>query len=219
MQNYYCQQLTLFRQFKIFLSPKLLTVRFAFPHIRSKMSDPKGIFDSLYSIYLFCGCFVHWNFVNTFFLFIFLESSSQEYRDKKYKESKYESTSSDSDSDKDDDAASSSDYTKPTSDKSKLDSIQQYFKLKFGISLDDDESDAHTQPILKTVDFQGLVDHWNEHGFRKIVVMSGAGISTCKLEHFLVYFEKIRWEISIFSGWHTRFSIAKHRTVSQPTKI
>lgn len=35
--------------------------------------------------------------------------------------------------------------------------------------------------VLKTVDLKGLIEHWKDVGFKKIVTMVGAGISTCKL--------------------------------------
>lgn len=34
--------------------------------------------------------------------------------------------------------------------------------------------------VLKTVDLKGLIEHWKNDGFKKIVTMVGAGISTCK---------------------------------------
>lgn len=67
-----------------------------------------------------------------------------------------------------------------SSSKSKLnlDYIQQFFadKLRLNKSTDD----AGSSSILKTVDFAGIIDHWKENGFKKIVTMVGAGISTCK---------------------------------------
>lgn len=35
--------------------------------------------------------------------------------------------------------------------------------------------------VLKTVDLKGLIEHWKDGGFKKIVTMVGAGISTCIL--------------------------------------
>lgn len=92
------------------------------------------------------------------------------------------SSSSDSD---DGECGASSDYSKPTSGKSKfqLDYIQQFLKHKLGLSHDDDDdkADADTHRVLKQPDLDSLVDHWKEKGFKKIVTMVGAGISTCKL--------------------------------------
>lgn len=109
------------------------------------------------------------------------ESSSQEYRDKKGEEENHQETppSESDDSDGDDAAvygggAQSSDHTKPISEKSKMDFLQRYFK-QLGLSADG------VNKILKTADFDGLVEYWNEHGFKKIITMVGAGISTCKL--------------------------------------
>lgn len=111
----------------------------------------------------------------------FVESSSQEYRDQKEKEKEKEHEFSSSDSDDDDD--DETDYSKATSDKSKfqMDLIQQFLKQKLGLGTStEDEGEASAQQVLKTVDFQGVVDHWKENGFKKIVTMVGAGISTCK---------------------------------------
>ena len=113
------------------------------------------------------------------FFFLLLESTSQEYREKKEKEIEQDSPSSDSDNDDDaDECGATSSSTKPTSEKSKqMEYTLQFLKQKLGFtSLDDDESGK----VLKTVDFQGLVDHWKEHGFKNIITMVGAGISTCK---------------------------------------
>lgn len=41
-------------------------------------------------------------------------------------------------------------------------------------------SDYPKKRVLKTVDMQGLIEHWRSGGFKKIVTMVGAGISTCK---------------------------------------
>lgn len=44
-----------------------------------------------------------------------------------------------------------------------------------------DENDArHLPKVLDTVDFCGVMKHWNEGKFKKIVTMVGAGISTCE---------------------------------------
>lgn len=109
------------------------------------------------------------------FFFPFLESSSEEYRNKNDRESEQGSPPSDRDSD--DDAASCC-CLKPMSEKPKnhLDFIEKYFRRTLGLSVDDDESGK----VLKTLDFDGLVDHWKKHGFKNIITMVGAGISTCK---------------------------------------
>lgn len=111
-----------------------------------------------------------------FYYYLIPESSSQEYREKKDKEN-----GSSSESDNDDDGAAagcgvnaqSSDSTKSSSEKSKMDFLKRYME-QLGLTID-----AHNQ-VLKTVDFDGLIEHWNGHGFKKIITMVGAGISTCK---------------------------------------
>lgn len=120
------------------------------------------------SIFIVCSLWKHFS--------LSTEGSSKDYREPKDKEP--ESSSSESD---DDECGAPSDYTKPTTDKSKfqLDYIQQFFKNKLGLS-HEEKSEADTRQVLKTIDFQGLVDHWKGNGFKKIVTMVGAGISTCK---------------------------------------
>lgn len=129
-----------------------------------------------------------WRRFNTFFFLFCVENPKQEHREKKTPD-----VPSSSESD-DDEYGASSDYSKPTSDKSKfqLEYIQNFLKHKLGLS-SEDEGDTSATKILKNVDFQGLVDHWKEKGFKKIVTMVGAGISTCKFDpklmraHFYVY--------------------------------
>lgn len=115
------------------------------------------------------------------FIFLSTESSSKDYRDpkgetKEEDEKQHESPSSDSD---DDDFGASSDQTKPDKSAFQLDYIQQ-FLTKLGIKTAEEESETDTHKVLTTVDFQGLIDHWKENGFKKIITMVGAGISTCK---------------------------------------
>lgn len=102
----------------------------------------------------------------------------QKYREEKSEEN-VDETSSESDSD--DDGATTSDANKPSKSGSKnqLDYIQKFLanRLRFLHFDDGDESDG----ILKKVDFQGLIDHWQDAGFKKIITMVGAGISTCKI--------------------------------------
>lgn len=62
----------------------------------------------------------------------------------------------------------------------RLSSIQKFFAEKLHL-LPDKESDH----VLETVDLDGVIKHWKNKGFNKIVTMVGAGISTCKY-HFPV---------------------------------
>lgn len=50
-----------------------------------------------------------------------------------------------------------------------------------------DQADAtrHLPKVLDTVDFAGLLKHWNEGKFKKIITMVGAGISTCKNKNLI----------------------------------
>lgn len=161
----YCQQLV-FRQFKSIFSPNFFKIRIEFSHIRLTMSDAKGkISKSIYFICLQC-------FNEHLFVFAFLEGSSQQYRDKKDKENEDKESSS-SESDNDDGAAEYGGGAQSASEKSRMAYVQKYLK-QLGLTVD-----GHNQ-VLKTVDFEGIINHWNEHGFKKIITMVGAGISTCK---------------------------------------
>lgn len=85
-----------------------------------------------------------------------------------------------------------------------LDYIQQFIADKFRLHKSDEG--ASSSQILKTVDSAGIVDHWKEKGFKKIVTMVGAGISTCKFQPGARRCsEHIFNRVSLFSGWHSRF--------------
>lgn len=60
--------------------------------------------------------------------------------------------------------------------------IRRYLFEKLHLtSFGRDESDArHLPKVLDTVDFAGVMKHWSEGKFKKIITMVGAGISTCK---------------------------------------
>lgn len=36
------------------------------------------------------------------------------------------------------------------------------------------------QKVINDLTFDGLIKHWKENGFKNIITMVGAGISTCK---------------------------------------
>lgn len=56
--------------------------------------------------------------------------------------------------------------------------IQKLLAQKLNLSRSSD--DEGTEPILDTLDFDGLIKHWQTKGFKNIITMVGAGISTCK---------------------------------------
>lgn len=153
-----------------------------------------------------------WNYQTRFYLST--ENTMNKIRDP----SKSETSSS---SESDDDEYASSEYSKPSSSKSKsqMEYIQQFLR-KMGLSHNDEE-DSKTPQVLKTVDFNGIIDHWKAQGFKKIVTMAGAGISTCKFAIFLTIDNRklFRTWIVSCSGWHSRFSISRNRTLSQSTEI
>lgn len=80
-----------------------------------------------------------------------------------------------------DDAGSSSN----SANKFTLDYIQHLIANKLGLH-SDDESDAASSDskILESVDFNGVLDKWKSGGFKNVITMVGAGISTCKIQQF-----------------------------------
>lgn len=89
-----------------------------------------------------------------------------------------EKPSSDDSSKKDDLTASSSSGSKNS--KIDIELIQQFFASKLKLFHDDKKTVKKDHQVLKTVDLNGIVEHWKNNGFKKIVTMVGAGISTCK---------------------------------------
>lgn len=71
-----------------------------------------------------------------------------------------------------------------------VEAIRVYLAEKLGFS---DVTDTKTpkeksknihKQVLETVDFDGVIKHWKNDGFKNIVLMVGAGISTCKFTFF-----------------------------------
>ncbi|KAH8276338.1 hypothetical protein KR026_012268 [Drosophila bipectinata] len=60
-----------------------------------------------------------------------------------------------------------------------MDMIRRFFAhtLNLGGSVDEKE-DLKVEKVIPDLSFEGFAAHWREHGFRKIVTMVGAGIST-----------------------------------------
>lgn len=113
-------------------------------------------------------------------LFSFIDAEKAKPRERKESTSSsssgpYDNADNVSDESDHEEAASSS-SSKPN--KINLDYIQQFFVDKLRLNKDDEG--ASGSQILKTVDSTGLIDHWKEKGFKKIITMVGAGISTCK---------------------------------------
>lgn len=67
----------------------------------------------------------------------------------------------------------------PSVDKedSSLEKIRQYLSEKLNLNETSQPEDAK---ILDTLDLDGVVKCWKNGGFKKIVTMVGAGISTCE---------------------------------------
>lgn len=58
---------------------------------------------------------------------------------------------------------------------------EQVVKLTASAATKEGTGDDSIEPrLLKTVDMRGLVERWKAGGFKRIVTMVGAGISTCK---------------------------------------
>lgn len=73
--------------------------------------------------------------------------------------------------------------TSSVTSKNYLDYIQSLIaeKLRFHSDDESDEAEGSGAGILTTVDFKGVVEKWKSGGFKNIITMVGAGISTCKL--------------------------------------
>ncbi|XP_017085189.2 LOW QUALITY PROTEIN: NAD-dependent protein deacetylase Sirt2 [Drosophila eugracilis] len=85
--------------------------------------------------------------------------------DKKEKQPTTDSNSSSSDEEEGKDAT--------------MDMIRRFFAhtLNLGGSTDA-KAELKVEKVISDLSFEGFADHWREHGFRKIVTMVGAGIST-----------------------------------------
>lgn len=90
-------------------------------------------------------------------------------------------SSKDDTSDNEEGAAGSLSSSASSNSKINMDYIQQFFASKLRLFRDDHELSKDHQ-VLKTVDLDGIVEHWNNNGFKKIITMVGAGISTCKFK-------------------------------------
>lgn len=62
---------------------------------------------------------------------------------------------------------------------SKLNCKQKFLSDEFKLLKVKNEDDDYK--VLKSVDFDGLIEFWKETGFKNIITMVGAGISTCKI--------------------------------------
>lgn len=118
-------------------------------------------------------------FVNRLKIFVnqFVDTEKTKPRDRNVSGSS-ESSRDGATSDTDEGAATSPSSSASSSSKINMDYIQQFFASKLRLFRDDAGSSKDNQ-VLKTVDFDGIVDHWKNNGFKKIITMVGAGISTC----------------------------------------
>lgn len=83
----------------------------------------------------------------------------------------------------DDDRSKSKETPKAPAELDAIDKIRNFFEAKFhlsGSSEGDQNRDEPGDRVLKSVDLDGLVQHWKAGGFKRIVTMVGAGISTCE---------------------------------------
>lgn len=77
------------------------------------------------------------------------------------------------------------------SDNISIERIRQYLSDKLGFYTTDNYDDKDGVPrkrVLETVDIDGVIKHWKNGGFKKIVTMVGAGISTCKYTESICIF-------------------------------
>lgn len=72
--------------------------------------------------------------------------------------------------------------TPSVTNKNYLDYIQTLIaeKLRFHSDDESDSAEDSSANILPTVDFKGVLSKWKSGGFKNIITMVGAGISTCK---------------------------------------
>ncbi|EDW83206.2 uncharacterized protein Dwil_GK22445 [Drosophila willistoni] len=65
-------------------------------------------------------------------------------------------------------------------DKTTMETIRRFFAQTLNFSESNNETDASrtVEQVIPDLTFEGLSAHWREHGFKKIVTMVGAGIST-----------------------------------------
>lgn len=111
------------------------------------------------------------------------------------------SSSSDADDDQGGARVQQKNSAKGSSHKNPLEAIQHFLSTKLHISLfeSDDESDAAEEKLLKSLDFKGLVEHWKDKGFKKIITAVGAGISTCEYANkIIVSLEESFMSITVF---------------------
>ncbi|KAH8311140.1 hypothetical protein KR044_004562, partial [Drosophila immigrans] len=61
-----------------------------------------------------------------------------------------------------------------------MDVIRRFFSqtLNLGSSTSPDDEVAPIDKVMPELTFEGLISHWRQHGFKNIVTMVGAGIST-----------------------------------------
>ncbi|XP_017035669.1 NAD-dependent protein deacetylase Sirt2 [Drosophila kikkawai] len=76
--------------------------------------------------------------------------------------------------------ASSSDEEEGGEDSATMDMIRRFFShtLNLGGSTTDAKAEPKLEKVIPDLSFEGLGSHWRDQGFRKIVTMVGAGIST-----------------------------------------
>ncbi|XP_034115900.1 NAD-dependent protein deacetylase Sirt2 [Drosophila albomicans] len=101
---------------------------------------------------------------------IWTTMSEKKESDKNYNEKKQDETTTSSNSD---------DSDNNEEDKSTMDVIRRFFSqtLNLGSSTSPDDEVA-VDKVMPELTFEGLIRHWREHGFKNIVTMVGAGIST-----------------------------------------
>lgn len=75
-------------------------------------------------------------------------------------------------------APSSSDPQRTTTEHFSMEKIRQFFSEKLHLYTTDDDTDEGQKTALESVDINGVIKHWKSKGFKKIVTMVGAGVST-----------------------------------------
>ncbi|XP_065362316.1 NAD-dependent protein deacetylase Sirt2 [Calliphora vicina] len=67
---------------------------------------------------------------------------------------------------------------KEETDDNAMEVIRKFFSQKLNLVTTLDEEDDGTKKIIENLTFEGLCDHWKSKGFKNIITMVGAGIST-----------------------------------------
>ncbi|XP_037819019.1 NAD-dependent protein deacetylase Sirt2 [Lucilia sericata] len=81
-------------------------------------------------------------------------------------------------SSKNENKESLSEREKEETDDNTMEAIRKFFSQKLNLVTTLDEEDGSSKKVIENLTFEGLCDHWKSKGFKNIITMVGAGIST-----------------------------------------